>query len=119
MLCRFVAFSMPLRNFVFVTLFVSDRLPTPTIKLPELIRRVSSLFSLHSEAMASPGRFRPIAEARGITAYLALSELGFKGIEVGKAINLTSAGATIAVKRGERLVRKREEFRYILIQLIN
>lgn len=91
-----------------------DRLPLSTITLPELIRRVCALFNLQPEAITRPGRSRPVTEARGITAYLAVSELGLKGTEVGKAIRLTSSGVTIAVKRGERLVRENVKFKEIL-----
>src|ERR1035437_5591433 len=42
---------------------------------------------------------RPISEARGIVAYLAVFELGLKGIAVGKALGLTSSGVSIAVQR--------------------
>lgn len=96
-----------------------DRLPSPTITLPELIRRVCALFNLQPETIARPGRSRLVAEARGITAYFAVAELGLKGIEVGKAIKLTSSGVTIAVRRGERLVRERAELRAVLPQLVN
>ena len=40
-------------------------------------------------------------------ACFAIRELGLKGIDVGKAITLTSAGVSVAVKRGERLVREK------------
>ncbi len=92
-----------------------ERLPAPTITLPELIRRVCTLFNLQPETIARHGRSRPVTEARGLTAYFAVSELGLKGIEVGKAIKLTSSGVTIAARRGEQLVRERAELREVLI----
>jgi putative transposase len=96
-----------------------DRLPSPTITLSELIQRTCALFNLKPETIARPGRSRSVAEARGITAYFAVAELGLKGTEVGKAIKLTSSGVTIAVKRGELLVRERDELREILLKLVN
>jgi chromosomal replication initiation ATPase DnaA len=86
--------------------------------LPELIRRVSSKFNLQPEAVIRSGKARPISEARGIVAYFAVFELGLKGIEVGKALKLTSSGVSIAVQRGERLVREKPELNEIFPKLI-
>jgi len=96
-----------------------ERLPSTIMSLPELIRRISALYKLPPESITRTGRSRLVAEARGITAYFAVSELGLKGIEVGKVLKLTSSGVTLAARRGERLVSERAELREILPQLVN
>jgi len=93
-----------------------DRLPL-SMTLAELIRRVAAVFDLPAEAIIRHGKARPTSEARGVVAYFAVRELGFKGIEVGKEINLTSSGVSIAVQRGERLVREKPELNEILEKL--
>ena len=82
--------------------------------LPELIRRISSVMNVQPEVIIRPGKARPTSEARGITAYLAVFELGIKGIDVGKALKLTSSGVSIAVRRGALLVLEKPELRDIL-----
>jgi hypothetical protein len=96
-----------------------ERMPSPKMSLPELIRRVSAIYKLPPESMTRTGRSRLVAEARGITAYFAVSELGLKGIEVGTILKLTSSGVTLAARRGERLVSERAELREILTRLVN
>jgi putative transposase len=94
-----------------------DRLPK-SMALPELIRRVSAVFNVQPEAVLRPGKARSISEARGIVAYFAVFELGRKGIAVGKALGLTSSGISIAVQRGERLVRERPELKETFQKLV-
>jgi putative transposase len=94
-----------------------DRLPV-SMALPELIRRVSAVFNLQPEAIIRHGKARPISEARGIVAYFAVFELGLKGVEVGKAIRLTSSGVSKAIQRGERLVREKPELNEIFQKLV-
>ncbi len=94
-----------------------DRLPL-SMTLAELIRRVAAAFNLTAEAVCRQGKARPTAEARGIVAYFAVRELGLKGIDVGRAIHLTSAGVSIAVQRGERLALEKPELNEILAKLV-
>jgi putative transposase len=94
-----------------------DRLPL-SMTLAELIRRVAAVFDLPPETVSRHGKACPTAEARGVVAYFAVRELGLKGIDVGKVINLTSSGVSIAVQRGERLVREKPELNEILVKLV-
>ena len=52
-----------------------------------------------------------MAEARGITSYIGIRELGFKGIQVGRELNLGAGGVSIALRRGESILRERPELR--------
>lgn len=75
-----------------------------TMSLTELIGRVCEHFRLTPEAVRHPSKARALAEARGVICYLAVRELGFRGQEVGRELYLGSAGVSIAIRRGERVV---------------
>jgi hypothetical protein len=42
---------------------------------------------------------------------MAIRELGYMGLEVGKELNLGPAGVSIALRRGERILRERTEIK--------
>jgi REP element-mobilizing transposase RayT len=89
-----------------------DRIVSP-LSLSELVSRVAARFSLPVEAILRHGKSRPVSEARGLLAYLAIREYGFKGIEVGKELHLSSSGVSIALRRGESLIRSNPELRKV------
>lgn len=77
-----------------------------TMSLTELVGRVCEHFRLPPETVRHPSKARVPAEARGVICYLAVRGLGFKGQEVGRELYLGSAGVSIAIRRGERVVAK-------------
>ncbi len=85
-----------------------------TLSLPELVSWVAASFGLPVETIIRHGKAKPVSEARGLVAYLAIREFGFKGIEVGKELHLTSSGVSLALRRGESLVRCKPELRKVL-----
>lgn len=82
-----------------------------TLSLSKLVSRVAASFGLPAEAIMRHGKAKPVSEARGLVAYLAIREFGFKGIEVGKELHLTSSGVSLALRRGELLMRCKPELR--------
>ena len=72
------------------------------VPLPELTRRVSLSFGIDENLVRHPSKNRILSEARGVVCYLAVRELGYKGTEVGRYLNLGPTGVTLAVRRGER-----------------
>lgn len=90
--------------------YLRDRISTP-ISLPELISRAAVALNLPEDAIRRPGKAKPVSEARGIIVCLAIRELGYKGIEVGKELHLTSSGVSIAVRRGELLIQDKPELK--------
>ena len=78
---------------------------TIKLALPELITRAALEFNLMEDAVRRPGKAKPVAEARGVIAYLAIRKLGYKGIQVGKELHLTSSGVSIALRRGELTIQ--------------
>jgi putative transposase len=82
-----------------------------SLPLSELVDRVSLVLHVEPEAVRRPSKARPLAEARGIICYLAIRELGYKGLELSEELHLGPAGVSIAVRRGESLVRERPDLR--------
>ncbi|MDI7260400.1 MAG: transposase [Thermodesulfobacteriota bacterium] len=81
------------------------------VRLPELVDTVSSILHVNPELIRQPSKIRLIAEARGVISYMAIRELGYMGLEVGKELNLGPAGVSIALRRGERILRERTEIK--------
>jgi putative transposase len=90
-----------------------DRINSP-ISFSELVSRVAAFLDLPEEAILRQGKAKPVSEARGLVAYLAIRELGFKGIEVGRELHLTSSGVSLALRRGELLIRCKPELSKVL-----
>jgi hypothetical protein len=42
---------------------------------------------------------------------MGIKELGYNGFEVGRQLNLSSGGVSIAMRQGELVLRKRPEIR--------
>jgi hypothetical protein len=82
-----------------------------SLPLSELIDRVCSLLNMEPEAVRRPSKVRSLAEARGLICYLAIRERGYKGSELGRELQLGPAGVSIAVRRGESLMRERPDVR--------
>lgn len=75
--------------------------------LSELIGRVSSILGVDEELIRQPSKIRSLAEARGIISYIGVRELGYRGLEVGRELNLGAAGVSVALRRGELILRQR------------
>jgi putative transposase len=90
-----------------------DRIISP-ISFSELVSRVASFLGLPVGAILRHGKAKPVSEARALVACLAIRELGFKGIEVGRELHLTSSGVSLALRRGELLIRCKPELSKVL-----
>ena len=85
-----------------------------SISFSELVSRVAVFLKLPVDAILRHGKAKPVSEARGLVTYLAIRELGFKGIEVGKELHLTSSGVSLALRRGELLMHCKPELSKVL-----
>lgn len=86
------------------------------IRLPELVDSVSTILHVNPEMIKQPSKIRLIAEARGIISFIAIRELRYTGLEVGKELNLGPAGVSIALRRGERILRGRTEIKEKILE---
>ncbi len=74
--------------------------------LRDLIERISSILRIDSGLVLRPSKNRLFAEARGIICYVAIREMGYSGIEVGRELNLGASGVSRALTRAESIFRK-------------
>jgi hypothetical protein len=86
--------------------------------LPDLIQKVSSVLGIESELIGQASKSRSLAEARAMICYMAIRELGYSGLELGRELNLGSAGVSRALKRAESVFRENSEIkRSILLEI--
>jgi putative transposase len=72
---------------------------------------IASVLKLDARAIRQPSKNRSVAEARGIISYIGIRELGCKGLAIGRELNLGPGGVSIALRRGESILRERSELR--------
>ncbi len=90
-----------------------------TVSLGDMVERVSSVLRIDPLAVRQPSKIRSLAEARGIISYIGIRELGYKGFEVGRELNLSPGGVSIAMRRGELVLRRRPEIREEILTKIS
>jgi putative transposase len=82
-----------------------------SVSLSKLIGKVSSILDVDPKLIRQPSKVRSLAEARGIISYIGVRELGYKGLEVGQELNLGPGGVSVALRRGESILRGRPEMK--------
>ena len=75
-----------------------------SISVQELLGKVCEALELGPDELKRPNKAKSLAQARGVVCFLAVRELGFKGIEVGRHLNLGPTGVTLAARRGETML---------------
>ena len=103
---------------------IKERISDPAllllkVPLPEIVRTLAEYLRVEQTALVRPSKIRNIAEARGVICHYAVRELGYKGTEVGRYMNLGPTGVTLAVRRGEQIVREKPELIQCLKGLIH
>lgn len=76
-----------------------------TVTLAQLLAVVAAALTLDPALVRKPSKRRAPAGARGIICHLAIYELGYTGIEVGKFLHLGPTGVSLAARRGEKLMK--------------
>lgn len=77
-----------------------------TLSLADLLQKVCEITKVDAETIRRYGKERPVAKTRAIFCFLAVHEYGYTGKEVGTATGLGSSGVSIAIRRGEKLMKK-------------
>ena len=75
--------------------------------LDKLEQRVLEIYPLEREDLYSKSREKIRAEARGVFCYWAVRELGVTGAHLARRFKMTQAGVGYAVRRGEKIVKKK------------
>jgi putative transposase len=78
------------------------RLRVKSLSLENLLSKLCEIKGLDPGDVSRPGKIKALAKARGIICYLAIRELAYKGVEVGRYLHLGSTGVTLATRRGEK-----------------
>jgi REP element-mobilizing transposase RayT len=78
----------------------------PSLSLDELVRAVCMVTGVDAERILRPSKERSLAQARALICCLAVQEFGYTGKDAGRVTGLGSAGASIAIKRGEELLKR-------------
>jgi hypothetical protein len=76
------------------------------LSLADLLQNVCEITGVDAVAIRRPGKERAIARARAIFCCLAVRDYGYTGKEAGTVTGLGSAGVSIAVRRGEELMKR-------------
>ena len=74
------------------------------ISLAELIRRVCMRFKTEPSDLISPSRRRHLSKARAVVCYLAVHELGYSGVQVGRELKISGKGVSMCVERGKKIL---------------
>jgi hypothetical protein len=79
------------------------------VPLPEIAQKLAAYLQVDQKILLRPSKEKKIAEARGVICYFAVREMGYKGTEVGRYLNLGPTGVTLAVRRGEKVAEEKHE----------
>ena len=87
----------------------SARMPTE-----ELVERVARAYGIEAEDLRRRKRSRAVVDARSVICYFGVREMGRNGAGIGRLLNLTRSGVSIAADRGETIIRDHSSLRKIL-----
>jgi REP element-mobilizing transposase RayT len=76
--------------------------------LKRLTERVAKLFNIAPEEIFRSGKYRQSVQARSVYCYWAVRELGETATALAKALRLTQPAVSIAVHRGELIVKEKK-----------
>lgn len=81
------------------------------LPLDDLISKVAAIFKVEVAALTNGSRNRLVAEARGVVCYIAGRKLGFRGVEIAKALNVSPSGVVKDARRGEDVCNANNELK--------
>ena len=82
-----------------------------SMPLSDLLKVVSSLLRVEPGLIRRPSKIRYLAKARGIASYVAIRELGYKGMETGKEPKWEASGSQYSPPQRGILLAERQEIR--------
>ena len=84
------------------------------MSIKDLVERVVRVFGTEVEDIKRRKRSRRVVDARSVISYFAVREMGRNGAELGRMLNMSRSGVSIAADRGELLVRDNPRLRNIV-----
>jgi REP element-mobilizing transposase RayT len=86
----------------------ADRKKDRNISMAEVISRVCKEFGIKIDELMLDIRRPPYNQARAIISYFSIHELGCRGSDVAKTLNVSRASVSKAMSRGEKLIDKKQ-----------
>lgn len=86
---------------------------TGAMSLEEIIKRISTFFSIEPSALLRGSKRKELADARGALCYIAARRMGISGAIIAKTLNITRSGVVGAVRRGEHIVNRTPELQKV------
>ena len=84
---------------------------TPRLTLTGLVELVADDFRVERQRLKKPGKERLLSAAKAVICHIGLRDCGFKGVDIGKCLGMTSSAVSHAAKRGEGILL-RDDFLY-------
>ena len=78
------------------------------ISIGDLICRVCSKFDIEPGDLISSSRKRQLSHVRAIVCYLAVKELSYSGVRVGKELKISGKGVSKCLERGKKFIDNTE-----------
>ena len=106
------------RAFIERVLNDTDKVYRPEkkrIPLPDLVKRVSETLKVDRGDLCSGDRRSLVSKARSVISYMAVREMGYSGVEVGRILNLSGPGMTRGIEKGKKIICNHEDLRNKLI----
>jgi REP element-mobilizing transposase RayT len=74
--------------------------------LDEIVDQVSTYFGIEVSRLRKPGKERVLVQTRAVICYVAVRELGLRGVEVASVLACTPGAVSHAARRGEQILRQ-------------
>ena len=90
------------------------RFHTKAVTLEKLLEQVADYFKIDADDFKSASKERTVTRARRVFCYLGVRKLGYKGIEVAKALGISGATVSKAVTAGCKIAESGKIYRLIV-----
>jgi REP element-mobilizing transposase RayT len=89
--------------------------PVPKISIEGILQRAAEMLDVKVELLRQRNRIKELVDMRAAVCYLAVRVCNFSGVAVAGALNMTRSGVSVAIKRGDVIVRGNPAMRSRLI----
>lgn len=91
------------------------RIQNRGLKFETVVRHVASLLDMKIETVMSPGRYRPLVQARSLACFWAVHEANISQAELSRRFAITQPAVSMAVNRGRGIAAEMGlEFRKLI-----
>ena len=102
-------------NFVERTLSLAGQAAAGSGRsLAEIIDQVAIYFGIERSRLNKPGKERILVQAKAVICYVAVREMGLRGVDVAPALACTPGAVSHAARRGEQIPRQETDLQTAL-----